>query len=53
MITEVMDEKNLQLVEHYTDILQIGARNMQNYRLLEAVGPSSKPVALKGNGKYD
>lgn len=47
MITEVMDEKNLQLVEHYTDILQIGARNMQNYRLLEAVGRSSKPVALK------
>lgn len=47
VITEVMDEKNLELVCKYTDILQIGARNMQNFRLLEAVGKTDKPVALK------
>ncbi|QIL46556.1 3-deoxy-7-phosphoheptulonate synthase [Vagococcus coleopterorum] len=47
MITEVMDEGNLDLVCQYTDIIQIGARNMQNFRLLEAVGRTGKPVALK------
>ncbi|WEG74155.1 3-deoxy-7-phosphoheptulonate synthase [Vagococcus intermedius] len=47
MITEVMDEANLELVCHYTDIIQIGARNMQNFRLLEAIGKTQKPVALK------
>lgn len=47
VITEVMDEANLDLVCQYTDILQIGARNMQNFRLLEAVGRTQTPVALK------
>lgn len=47
VITEVMDEGNLELVCRYTDILQIGARNMQNFRLLEAIGRTNKPVALK------
>lgn len=47
MITEVMDESSLELVCEYTDILQVGARNMQNFRLLEAIGKTNKPVALK------
>lgn len=47
VITEVMDEANLELVAQYADILQIGARNMQNFKLLQAVGKTGKPVALK------
>ncbi|MGY3751025.1 3-deoxy-7-phosphoheptulonate synthase [Vagococcus acidifermentans] len=47
VITEVMDEANLPLVAKYTDILQIGARNMQNFKLLQAVGKTNVPVALK------
>lgn len=47
VITEVMDEANLPLVARYTDILQIGARNMQNFKLLQAVGKTGMPVALK------
>ncbi|MGX6979448.1 3-deoxy-7-phosphoheptulonate synthase [Vagococcus elongatus] len=47
VITEVMDEANLDLVCQYADILQIGARNMQNFKLLQAVGKTGKPVALK------
>lgn len=47
VITEVMDEENLDLVARYADILQIGARNMQNFKLLQAVGKTGKPVALK------
>lgn len=47
VITEVMDEANLDLVAQYADILQIGARNMQNFKLLQAVGKTGKPVALK------
>lgn len=47
VITEVMDETNLPLVAEYSDILQIGARNMQNFKLLEAVGKTNMPVALK------
>lgn len=47
VITEVMDEANLELVAEYTDILQIGARNMQNFKLLQAVGKTGLPVALK------
>ena len=47
VITEVMDEANLELVAKYTDILQIGARNMQNFKLLQAVGKTGMPVALK------
>jgi 3-deoxy-7-phosphoheptulonate synthase len=47
VITEVMDKATLPLVEQYADILQIGARNMQNYPLLKAVGRSHRPVMLK------
>lgn len=47
VITEVMDEANLELVSKYSDILQIGARNMQNFKLLQAVGKTGKPIGLK------
>ena len=47
VITEVMDEANLELVAKYSDILQIGARNMQNFKLLQAVGKIGKPIGLK------
>ncbi len=47
IVTEVMDTKDIELVEKYADILQIGARNMQNFNLLKEVGLSKKPVLLK------
>jgi len=47
IITEVMDTENVELVEAYADIFQIGARNMQNFPLLKKVGRSDKPVMLK------
>lgn len=47
VVTEVMDEGHIAMVREYTDIFQIGARNMQNYRLLEAIGREEKPVLLK------
>lgn len=47
VVTEVMDTLDLPLVEDYADIVQIGARNMQNFKLLKAVGKYSKPVMLK------
>lgn len=47
VITEVMDETNLPIVAKYADILQVGARNMQNFSLLKAIGKTNKPVALK------
>lgn len=47
VFTEVMGVGDLDLVAKYADVLQVGARNMQNYRLLEAVGQSGKPVLLK------
>lgn len=47
IITEVMSTEDVELVEAYTDILQIGARNMQNFSLLKKVGRSNKPVMLK------
>ncbi|MFO0886365.1 MAG: 3-deoxy-7-phosphoheptulonate synthase [Pirellulales bacterium] len=47
IVTEVMTSEDVDLVAKYADILQVGARNMQNYRLLEAVGQSGKPVLLK------
>jgi 3-deoxy-7-phosphoheptulonate synthase len=46
-VTEVMDVRDLDLVARYADILQIGARNMQNFRLLAEVGRLSKPILLK------
>ncbi len=47
VITEVMDPRDVELVERYADILQIGARNMQNYNLLNEVGKTRKPIFLK------
>jgi 3-deoxy-7-phosphoheptulonate synthase len=47
VITEVKDTESLELVCRYADVLQIGARNMQNYSLLERVGDQGKPVMLK------
>jgi len=47
VITEVMDPQMVPLVAAYADILQIGARNMQNYALLHAVGEAQRPVLLK------
>ncbi|EGP5212126.1 3-deoxy-7-phosphoheptulonate synthase [Enterococcus faecium] len=47
VITEVMDEGHIDMVAEYSDILQIGARNMQNFKLLSAVGKTGKPVGLK------
>ncbi len=47
VITEVMDPRDLPLVERYADCLQIGARNMQNFSLLKEVGRSHLPVLLK------
>ena len=47
VITEVLREQDVALVTSYTDILQIGARNMQNYGLLKEVGKIKKPVMLK------
>ena len=46
-ISEVMDTRNVDLVAKYVDILQIGARNMQNFNLLKEVGQTRKPVVLK------
>nr|WP_298406184.1 3-deoxy-7-phosphoheptulonate synthase [uncultured Chloroflexus sp.] len=47
VVTEVMDTETLPLVLEYADMLQIGARNMQNYSLLRAVGRTQRPVLLK------
>lgn len=47
IVSEVMDPENLPLVAEYVDILQIGARNMQNFHLLKKVGRLDKPVMLK------
>ena len=47
VVTEVMTPQHVELVGSYADVLQIGARNMQNYHLLQAVGEQPKPVLLK------
>jgi 3-deoxy-7-phosphoheptulonate synthase len=47
IITEAIDNESLELVEEYTDIIQIGARNMQNFSLLRRAGRSGKPVMVK------
>jgi 3-deoxy-7-phosphoheptulonate synthase len=47
VVTEVMAPEHVPLVSKYADVLQVGARNMQNYPLLEAVGEAGKPVLLK------
>ncbi|MBM3249490.1 MAG: 3-deoxy-7-phosphoheptulonate synthase [Candidatus Omnitrophica bacterium] len=46
-VTEVMDPRDVDLVARYADVLQIGARNMQNFNLLKEVGMTKKPVLLK------
>jgi 3-deoxy-7-phosphoheptulonate synthase len=47
MVTEVMDISQIELIGTYTDVLQVGARNMQNYTLLRELGKIDKPVLLK------
>jgi len=47
IVTEIMDTKDIDVISKYTDIIQIGARNMQNFRLLLEVGAVRKPVLLK------
>ena len=47
IVTELMDATDLDLVCDYADVIQIGARNMQNFRLLKAVGQCNKPIVLK------
>jgi 3-deoxy-7-phosphoheptulonate synthase len=47
IVTEVVDVSDVELVDGYADAFQAGARNMQNYRLLQALGRSRKPVILK------
>jgi len=46
-VTEVMDTRDVELVVRYADVLQIGARNMQNFNLLREVGATQKPILLK------
>jgi len=47
IVTEAVDHDSLDLVERYADVIQIGARNMQNFSLLKRAGRSKKPVLLK------
>ncbi len=47
VVTEIMAKEHVELVAKYTDVMQVGARNMQNYPLLEAVGEAGLPVLLK------
>jgi 3-deoxy-7-phosphoheptulonate synthase len=47
IVTEAVDNESLELVEEYADVIQIGARNMQNFSLLKRAGRARKPVLLK------
>ncbi|HDH00960.1 MAG TPA: 3-deoxy-7-phosphoheptulonate synthase, partial [Nitrospirae bacterium] len=47
VVTEIMDPRDIEAILEYSDIIQIGARNMQNFRLLQEVGSHDKPVLLK------
>ena len=47
IVTEIMDPRDIDIIVEYADIIQIGARNMQNFRLLLEVGAVNKPVLLK------
>ena len=47
VVTEVMDPRDMDVIVKYADVVQIGARNMQNFRLLKEVGSYEKPVLLK------
>ena len=53
VISEVMDATQIPLLLEYADILQIGARNMQNYNLLRELGRARKPVLLKRGYRRD
>jgi 3-deoxy-7-phosphoheptulonate synthase len=52
IVTEVVDPHDVELVSRYADLLQIGARNMQNYVLLREVGRGQTPVMVKRGGMY-
>ncbi len=47
IVSEATDHTNIEIVERYVDVIQIGARNMQNYSLLRRAGRASKPILLK------
>jgi 3-deoxy-7-phosphoheptulonate synthase len=47
VVTEIMDPRDIDVILKYADVIQIGARNMQNFRLLQEVGSYSKPIVLK------
>ncbi len=47
LVSELMDAHNLEIVERYADIIQIGARNVQNFMLLKSLGDTTKPILLK------
>src|SRR5688500_7512582 len=47
IVTEVMSETDVEIVAEYADVLQVGARNMQNFSLLRKLAPVSKPILLK------
>lgn len=47
LITEVMDQKSIPMVAEYVDVIQVGARNMQNFFLLKELGKVNKPILLK------
>ena len=47
VVTELMDSRDIRLVNQYADVIQIGARNMQNFELLKEVGQLRKPILLK------
>src|SRR5216684_5494056 len=47
IVTEVMSDRDVDLVAEYTDIVQVGARNMQNFALLKSLGKCGRPVLLK------
>jgi len=47
VVTEVMDVRDVELVERYADMIQVGARNVQNFNLLQEVGKAKKPIFLK------
>lgn len=47
VVTEVMDPRQVELIDRYTDLFQVGARNMQNFNLLMEIGQTNRPVLLK------
>ena len=47
VVTEIVDKDDIELVGQYADLYQVGARNMQNFQLLKALGKAKKPVMLK------